>query len=227
VSIRKGEPWGEAATAPADRTVSGTDADLADAVRRHPGTRVRWSPSTGADFARAVNVATTPGTDGAWVLPCDALVVQRSGDETQPEPLHAVNMVILGTPPDRLRRTSRLAPVTVTVDGRRLHSGPATGVVVANGEYLRGVDLVPRGHPGDGRAEVQVYALGPGERRGLRQRLVTGMHLPHPQVRQGAGRRVEIDVSGRAWALEVDGVAFPSLRRVEVTVAPRAFALVT
>ena len=49
----------------------------------------------------------------------------------------------------------------VTVDGRTVHDGPATSVVVANGQFSGTADLAPRGHPGDGRLEVQVYALRP------------------------------------------------------------------
>ncbi len=79
-------------------------------------------------------------------------------------------MVVLGVPPDRLRRFSRRISVTVTVDGTEWFTGKATTVVVATGEFRDGLDLVPRGHPGDGRVEVQVYALAPRERAGMRAR---------------------------------------------------------
>ena len=63
--------------------------------------------------------------------------------------------------------------------------------MVASGQYLRGIDVVPRGHPGDGRVEVQVYAVAAGERAGVRARLPQGVHLPHPDITQTTGRRVE------------------------------------
>ena len=64
--------------------------------------------------------------------------------------------------------------------------------MVASGQYLRGADLVPRGHPGDGRVEVQVYAVRRGERAAMRSRLPQGVHLPHPDITQTSGRQVEI-----------------------------------
>ena len=86
-------------------------------------------------------------------------------------------------------------------------TGRATAVVVASGQYLRGADVVPRGHPGDGRVEVQVYAVARGERAGVRGRLPQGVHLPHPDITQttrppgrGAGG------PGARSPLEVDGV---------------------
>ena len=97
--------------------------------------------------------------------------------------------------------------VRVTVDGRRVHEGPATAVVVANGQYLRGADVVPRGHPGDGRAEVHVYALARSERRRMRERLPRGEQVPHPRIGTTSGRRILIESLAAPVALEVDRVA--------------------
>ena len=103
--------------------------------------------------------------------------------------------------------------------------GPATTVVVANGEFLRGDDLVPRGHPGDGRLEVQVYALAPSARRAMRRRLATGTHLPHPSIRTGQGQRVTVRWEG-ARPLEIDGVARAGAQVVGVDLAPAGLRLV-
>ena len=65
-------------------------------------------------------------------------------------------------------------------------------VIVANGQYLRGFDVVPRGHPGDGRLEVHVYALEPRERAPMQHRLTGGRHLPHPHITETSGRRVTV-----------------------------------
>ena len=61
----------------------------------------------------------------------------------------AVNIVVVGTPPGRVRSWHRSA--------LRVGDDRAWGVVVASGQFHEGVDVVPRGHPGDGRLEVQVY----------------------------------------------------------------------
>ena len=94
-------------------------------------------------------------------------------------------MVVVGVAPDRATWSSAAPGLRVRVGDRVVHDGPATAVVVASGQYLRGADVVPRGHPGDGRAEIQVYAVKRGERAGVRSRLPQGVHLPHPDITQG------------------------------------------
>jgi hypothetical protein len=228
--IAKGEPWGRPAEGPAEVVVAGDDRDLADAAAIHAGARLRFEPVPASDFARAVGLvgpgsATTPpeNTEPEKTEPektelaCDALDVDVDGVH-----LPAVNMVVVGTPPDRQRWWSRSRAMQVTVDGRVVHDGRAVAVVVANGQFLRGSDVVPRGHPGDGRVEVQVYALSRRERRGMRVRLRDATHLPHPRIRSATGRESGIRGGGR---VEVDGVATGPGRAVTVRVAPAAFTL--
>ncbi len=115
--------------------------------------------------------------------------------------------------------------MTVTVDGRPVWSGPATTVVVATGQFLDGLDVVPRGHPGDGRAEIQVYAVRPRERRALRGRLHTGTHVPHPSIAQASGRRIEIMCTHGAAPLAVDGHPGGSAEHLDIDVVPGAYRL--
>jgi hypothetical protein len=213
--IRKGEPWGHPAGGPPDVDVSGGDGALAERVAAHPGARIRFRPDATSDVARATGLAATrePRTE----LPMDAL-------RFDPDAGPAVNMLVLGSPPDMLRRWTRTWPATVTVDGRPWYAGPATTVVVATGQFRRGHDVVPRGHPGDGRAEIQVYGVGPSQRRALRARLTTGTHVPHPDIHERTGRRIEI-AAGRAVPLEVDGRSRPPVTRLVVEVVADAFRL--
>jgi hypothetical protein len=212
--IRPGQPWGAPTAGPPDATGAGGDRDLAALADAHRGARLRFAPDERCELARAVGL--TVATPGVTDLTVDALDVDDVG--------LAVNMVVAGVAPDRLGHWSRARPVTVRVDGRLLHDGPATTVVVANGQFRRGVDLVPRGHPGDGRLEVQVYALRPGERAGMRRRLPGGGHLPHPRIVTTTGRQAEI-----RWAtpapLEVDGTSGSRRSSVDVTVRSPAFVL--
>ena len=89
-----------------------------------------------------------------------------------------------------------------------------TTVVFAVGQWRRGLDLVPRGHPGDGRVEVQVYALRPGERRAMRRRLATGEPPAAPAIAHRDGPRTVEIVAGPRVPLEVDGAA-PEPRAIE------------
>jgi hypothetical protein len=225
--IEKGKPWERPASGPAAWQVEGDDAALAAAVRDQPGARVGFRPDPTSDLARALGIH-APAFDGetshnaaSLELGIDALRV-TAGDRD----LFAVNMVVVGTPPDRTGWFTGAPELRVEVDGRVVHDGPATTVVVASGQYLRGQDVVPRGHPGDGRAEVQVYAVPRSQRAGLRSRLPQGVHLPHPNVTQTTGRRIDVVSAKRGVGLEIDGVPGPAAIRVTVEVLPEAFLIV-
>ncbi len=117
---------------------------------------------------------------------------------------------MIGTPPDRLRWSSPAIDLEVQLDGTAWFTGPATTVVIATGQFLRGLDVAPRGHPGDGKAEVQVYELDPPRAA--------------PDARPARHRRARsaspnpVSAPPDPWssprpasplALEVDGVARP------------------
>ena len=169
--IKPGEEWGSPAAGPPDLEIAGDDRTLAAAVTRGGADPlVHFEPTAASDLARAVGLGAAPRRGVA--LPCDLLALDGDGPR-------ACNMIVFGDPPDRLTFLSRPKKVAVAVDGRVLFDGAATTIVVATGEFLRGLDVVPRGHPGDGRAEVQVYSLRGNERAALRARLRTGTHVPH------------------------------------------------
>jgi len=136
-----------------------------------------------------------------------------------------VNMVVLGPPPDRLGRRHRRSHCRVEVDDRVVWDDPATTVLVATGEFLRGHDVVPRGHPADGRLEVQVYALAPGQRGRMRGRLATGTHLPHPQISTAGGTAVRVQWD-RPVRRELDGVERGAATSSSVVICPGALHLV-
>jgi YegS C-terminal NAD kinase beta sandwich-like domain len=226
--LRHGEPWGRAATGPPDVEVTGDDADLAAAAARHPGALVRFRPGPRSDLARALGLG--PDATGTTEVAIDTLALDPDGNGgagtvDAVDAVTAVNTVVLGPAPDRLRRTSRAADITVHLDGRPWFAGRATTVVVANGQFLRRADLVPRGHPGDGRAEVQVYALARRERGGMRRRLPTGTHVPHPRIAGGRARRVEVEVAGRRLPVEIDGHERGRTARLVVTLVPAAIRM--
>ena len=212
--IRAGEPWGGAASGPAAATGAGGDADLAALVQDHPGARVGFRPDAGCDLARAVGLR-DPAT-GSTELPLDALDLGAAG--------LAVNLVVSGEPPERHSVWRRRRAVTVEVGERTVFRGRALGVVIANGQFRHGRDLVPRGHPGDGRLEVQVYALPPSQRRRFRARVASGSHLPHPAIATASGRAAQVTWR-RPAPLEVDGRRRPRQAVVAAVVRPDAYRL--
>ncbi len=215
--IKPGEEWGTPTTAAPDLEVAGDDVALARAAADRPGALIRFRPTGGSDLARAVGAQTTG--DASVEVRLDALRVEDYG--------LACNMVVLGVAPDRLRRSSRRRPVTVTVDGIEWFSGRAASVVVATGEFRHGLDLVPRGHPGDGRVEVQVYALAPGERAGMRARLAAGTHVPHPRIVQRTGQKIDVRWAreGSRRRIELDGRGRGRTDRAAIEVVAGAYRL--
>jgi YegS C-terminal NAD kinase beta sandwich-like domain len=239
--IRPGEPWGEPTSAPPDVEVTGGDPALAAAAASAPGALIRFVPDATSDLARAVGLrAGAPRPGGGMALPVDALALDNElslsvgdglslsvGDGlslSAGDGFLACNMCVLGTPPDRLRWSSPAPEVEVLLDGTPWFAGPASAVVIANGQFLRGHDLVPRGHPGDGKAEVQVYELRRGERRSMRRRLPTGAHLPHPRIRSRTATTVEVRGSG-LLAVEADGETRPPTSGLRIRVVTPAFRL--
>src|SRR4051794_35818709 len=98
--VRKGEPWERPAAGPPEATISGSDADLAAAVRRHataPGrvhaVRLAFDAAPDSDLARALGLGWGPPdrVPGSLELPIDAMRVTVDGIEQ-----FAVNMVVLG-----------------------------------------------------------------------------------------------------------------------------------
>jgi len=214
--IRPGEAWGEPVAEAPDLEVTGGDADLARVLDTHRGALVRFRPGSGSDFARSVGIS-SDGAAAGLAAPIDALVVQPGG--------YAVNGVVLGPAPGRIRATSPSARVRVLVNGREVIHGRATTVVIANGQFFDGLDAVPRGHPGDGRIEVQVYALRRGERRAMRARLPQGVHVPHPRITTASGHVAEIHVEHGRLDCTIDGVVRGPVTDLTATVMPGALRL--
>lgn len=228
MTIRKGHDWGEPTSGSPDGHLSGSDAALARRVII-PTTETapkpplwHYQPGHDADLARAIGLDAR-GPVGVTEVVLDALLVELGDGDTGP--FVAVNAVELGAVADRLDRRRRRHRYSVTIDARPAWSGRAAGLLVANGQFLRGHDVAPRGHPGDGRLEVQIYAMGPGERAEMQRRLATGTHLPHPEIIESRARRIEVKTSRPAPVI-ADGVAVGTTRDLAVSVLPGALRLV-
>jgi hypothetical protein len=206
--IKPGEEWGVACSDPPDIEVCGGDHDLALAVAEHPGALFRFAPNDQSDLARAVGLR-SGDTPRNWAVPMDALRVD--------EHRIAVNMLILGTRPGRISRWTR----AFRIDGEK---EPALSAVVATGQYRASLDIVPRSHPGDGWAELQIYQLPKGDRAEFRKRLATGTHIPHASITQRRIHTITLTTPNPV-PLEIDGVRTDPVRELAVTVVPNAYRL--
>lgn len=80
----------------------------------------------------------------------------------------------------------------------------ASGMLVANGQFLGDLDVAPRAHPGDGRLEVLVFEGRATDMWRMLPRLRTGTHLPHPRVRELRPATVTVRSAGRIFGDGVD-----------------------
>ena len=53
-----------------------------------------------------------------------------------------------------------------------------------------------------------------------------GVHLPHPDIVQTSGRRIEVVAAGGSLRMEVDALAVPGAIRTTIEVVPEAFLIV-
>lgn len=178
---------------------------------------MRFEPAGPSDLARALGLA--PGRVGGGEATAIDVDIIHVGEGEM-----AVNSVVLGVAPHQLRRWHRSRPVRIDVDARPLDVDRATTVVVVNGGWLEGFDVAPRAHPGDGRLDVQVYAVSGRERHQLRRRLKTASHLPHPGITERRVRAVTVEFD-RPWGCVIDGRETDPRDRLEIEVLRGALRL--
>jgi hypothetical protein len=204
VTIRKGEPWGEAVESPVELLVLPDDA----ALRAH----VVAARLAGTDPApvgvRGGNLARTVGGGGAGRFPgivtrapIDLLCVEAGGDGS-PAVTWAVASVVA--------RRSRHRAVLYAM----------------NAQFLGDFDVAPRSHPNDGKVDILVVdpSMTWRERRAAKHRALTGTHLPHPKLTARQTDVYEASYKGpvTVW---VDGVRWCECRTLRITVEPDALTL--
>ena len=201
--IAKGQDWGAPGKLPDDAPIFGSDAEL----------------------SRAVQYAAAKG------LP-RPICGLTGGDLWR----------TLGAPirGERRLREGTAARVTVDLGWARLDDGDLEhafvahcvarrrlwGQVVAvmNAEWLDEWDVAPKSHPGDGWLDVTEATLSWPERQKVRDRLPTGTHLPHPDLKTSRVRQTVFDFPEPLW-LYIDRAPFSRVRRLEVRVEPASLTV--
>ncbi len=200
MTIRKGQPWGETGTAPFDTPLAGGDGELAALVERAraDGDLSPVFRVSGGDLAATVGV--TPSSKaGGQLLPVDLGHI-------------------------RLDSGHEFAFVAHVLIHRRLWRG--LGVAIMNAAWFGSWYLGPRAHPNDGLLDVTVGKLGWRDRLEARRRVVSGAHLPHPELK--TVRVSSWDFAfGKPMPILVDGTLVGRSRSVSVRLESDAFILAT
>ncbi len=198
MTIRRGEPWGEAAVCPTDLRVVETDRDLREWIiwHRTRDQSIRDVGVAGGDLAR-----TCGGATGAH--PSSAKVT-----------LDAMQVII-----DDAEPTWGVAHVVARRGWLRDEVA-----LVMNAQFFGPYDVAPRSHPNDGKLDmVRVdAAMGWRGRLQARQRARTGTHVPHPLLSTQLVAEVDLRFD-RSMVVWIDGVRCGAARRLRVSVEPDAF----
>lgn len=202
MTIEKGKDWGRPVELPEGAPIVSTDRSLAELFAVADGglSGPAFVGLNGGDLARTVG-AEAPDEDirrGERVgLPVD-LAVARVDERSL---VVASSLVI--------RRFGWLG----TVQG------------AMNASFLGDWNVVPAGHPNDGRFDVVVSELAFGDWLKARRRLVLGTHVPHPKISIRRLKKYSFDVplGAGVW---IDGRAIGRATRVDLEVFPDSTTVV-
>ncbi len=203
MTIRKGEDWGTTATLLPDDPVVASDHELSSLFTIIDGA-VRGPERVGVvggDLARTVGARADREEirSGERVaLPIDLGVVTIDGREV----VMASSLLIK----------------------RPFWSGEVDAAM--NASFYGAWNVTPSGHPNDGRFDVVHAALSWSDRWKARSRMVTGSHVPHPDItiRRLKSSEFTPHVRARVW---LDGVCIGSASHVKFSVcADATFVLI-
>lgn len=212
--IKRGEDWGWRASSPSAAEAN-TDAQLALAAdlreldisasaRGGTGPTGAGDPKvvrlTGGDLLTTIGGPSQAGTQAdALHLPMDLGVVAHGGEHT----VFAAHVIV--------RRRSWTGRV----------------LAVMNSQWVGDRNVVPAGHPNDGRLDLIDARLGIRDLIAARKRVATGTHLPHPDISVRRVRTepvtVDFESSTPCW---VDGVSIGSVRSITLRCVPDAVTVV-
>jgi len=202
MTIRKGEPWGEAGVLADDGVVVSSDAEARQVLEstRRAGAPPPELGLLGGDLWRTVGGRADPARlrNGEGVrLPVDLGVVLLDG--------------------------VRHVFVAHLVARRSWWHGRV--VAVMNAQWLGRWDVAPRSHPNDGLLDVLDGDLSLDDRLKARGRLPTGTHVPHPGIHQQRVPALQLDL-GRPTPVWLDGERVGRARRLSIRVEPDAVTVV-
>lgn len=202
MTIRKGETWGEPGPLPRHGVVVRSDAEAREIVTaaRRANEPIPPLGLLGGDLCRTLGGTGDEArlhSDAAMQLPVDLGAVLVDGR------LHwfVAHLVV--------RRSWWRGRVLVAM----------------NAQFLGAWDVVPRGHPNDGRLDVLDADLPFDERLQVRARLKHGTHLPHPRIEERHVAALQVELA-HPTPVVLDGVPLDDARSLAIRIEPDALVCV-
>ncbi len=96
--------------------------------------------------------------------------------------------------------------------------------VAMNAQWVDGMNLGPRAHPGDGLLDTFDARLPLRQALAVRARAGHGAHLPHPGIRERRTPAMQVELE-RALPLRLDGVVVGKARTLALRVEPDALVV--
>ena len=153
MAVEKGKDWGRPGTLPPSTQVASSDAEAAQLVVDGESTIAVQA----GDLARTLGIRLPYDVAGPkHLVPIDAISVELDDASTHVALAH----VVLGHP----------------VASRE-------SFAIMNAAFWQGRNAAPRAHPGDGKLDVVQMQLGAADRIKAWQRMTTGTHVPHPDIK--------------------------------------------
>jgi len=202
MTIHKGQQWGDLRVPPEDLVIADSDAELRHILDGDDA----WPPVvglSGGDLMRTV------GGSGH-------LARFTSGQPLPHLPIDVVRVVA-----DESRETLFVAHL---VARRGWWRGEVWAAM--NAEFFGTWDLVPRGHPNDGKIDIVTASadLSVRQRSMTRRRLKIGTHMPHPHISMTSRASATIQLA-EATPLWLDGERWERAQRIDLTVVPDAITI--
>lgn len=200
MTIRKGEPWGEATESPGDLRVVPTDRAAREWVVAQEGRTLLPVGLGGGDLAHTLGGGTAGRFPGTVVkAPIDLLRVQADDGRTTVAVAHVI-----------ARRSWWRGEVFFAM----------------NAQYVGEYDVAPRSHPNDGKVDTLMVSADMSwrERLQAKGRSRTGTHVPHPKLTARQTGQAEVGFQ-RPLVVWVDGVRWGTATGLTITVEADALTV--
>ena len=190
--IRRGEAWGHATVMPDKVNDVDSDASLGSSDASEP-----VFVSHG-DIARSIgNPSRPPSGSDCTEISIDAMKCTILKTEVGDIVVNAASSIVVGS----------------FWKGRN--------VIVSNAGWLKNSNVAPRAHPNDGVVEVLNLSssMSLRQRALARRKMLTGTHLPHPEISMSRESSFRIDRT-KNEKLMIDGIRIPNWSEISIEVVP-------